>query len=74
MRLAAMVLLSLTLAGCSPDYPDGGEPGAGEASALNAAADQLDAEAGAARSEGLNPAAVAASRADRDRQGETTRP
>ncbi|CAM5354058.1 hypothetical protein ACFSUK_14665 [Sphingobium scionense] len=62
------LLLLLALGACHASEDDGvGSVTAAEASALNAAAAQLDARAGAASppEAGLNPAAVAAARADR---------
>ncbi|MHA6768151.1 hypothetical protein [Sphingobium ummariense] len=67
-RIAGLVLLTV-LAGCGSGDGVGGVS-ASEASALNDAAAMLDARAGAAQRDAgddLNPAARAASRADRGR-------
>lgn len=65
---ALVTLLALAACG-SPDGDGVGGVSASEASALNDAAAMLDARSDAARpsAEGLNPAAVAATRADRER-------
>ena len=66
------LLLLLALGACNSGQDDGvGGVSAAEASAINAAAAQLDARAGAASPQeaGLNPAAVAAARADRRQAG-----
>lgn len=66
--LSAIALLALTA--CGSGSQDGvGGVSAGEAQALNQAAASLDARTGAAQDgdTGLNPAATAAARADRNR-------
>lgn len=71
MRLPTALLLSIGLAGCGSASSDSaGGVSASEASALNDAAAELDAQAGAARPDdaGLNPAAMAGARANRDRK------
>lgn len=71
IRLVAM-LLPLCLMACGSDPTDGaGGVSASEASALNQAAAQLDAQKGAAEAgeAGLNPAAVRAAQTDRDHSG-----
>lgn len=71
VRPALFALLLLPLAACGSESGDGvGGVSASEASALNDAAAALDARAGAAQrgDAGLNPAATAAARADRDRR------
>lgn len=71
MRRITLAFLALfPLAACGSGERDGvGGVSASEAQALNEAATRLDAQAGAAQSgeAGLNPAAQAAARADRDR-------
>lgn len=74
IRSGLPILALWALAGCGSDGQAGDQDGVGgvsasEARALNAAAAQLDARAGAAQSgsPGLNPAAAAAARADRRR-------
>ncbi|CAM8641567.1 MULTISPECIES: hypothetical protein [Sphingobium] len=70
IRIFLSMAVAFALAACDSGSQDGvGGVSAGEAKALNEAAARLDARAGAARSgdPGLNPAAVAAARADRNR-------
>ncbi|SEJ34902.1 hypothetical protein SAMN05518849_105150 [Sphingobium sp. AP50] len=71
LPLMAALIASLMLGACgsSGDQDGVGGVSAGEARALNEAAARLDAQAGAAQSDdaGLNPAATAAARADRNR-------
>lgn len=70
IRPSLALLCLLPLAACGSGEGDGvGGVSASEAQALNDAAARLDAQAGAAQSgqPGLNPAAQAAARADRDR-------
>lgn len=70
IRFLTPAACALTLAACGPGSPDGvGGVSAGEARALNAAAAQLDARTDAMQGgdTGLNPAAVRAARADRNR-------
>ncbi|MDO7834778.1 hypothetical protein Q4610_06935 [Sphingobium sp. HBC34] len=74
IRSALPMIALCALAACGAGDQAGDQDGvggvsAGEARALNAAAAQLDAQAGAAQSgsPGLNPAAATAARADRNR-------
>lgn len=71
IRIFLPVMALLVLASCGSDAQQDGVGGvsAGEAQALNEAAAVIDARTGAAQSAdpGLNPAAVAAARADRGR-------
>lgn len=70
IRPSLALLVFLPIAACGSGERDGvGGVSASEAQALNEAAARLDAQAGAAQSgqAGLNPAAQAAARADRDR-------
>ncbi|BBF69117.1 MULTISPECIES: hypothetical protein [Sphingomonas] len=70
IRILFSLALAFALAACGSGSEDGvGGVSAGEAKALNEAAARLDARTGAAQSAdpGLNPAAVAAARADRNR-------
>ncbi|MFB0872820.1 MULTISPECIES: hypothetical protein [unclassified Sphingobium] len=70
IRPSLALLVLLPLAACGSGERDGvGGVSASEAQTLNEAAARLDAQAGAAQSgqAGLNPAAQAAARADRDR-------
>lgn len=70
MRMATGLALLMALTACGSQSGDGvGGVSASEASALNDAAAMLDArsQAGKPAGEGLNPAAVAAARADRGR-------
>lgn len=70
IRPLLTLLALLPIAACGSGERDGvGGVSASEAQALNEAAARLDAQAGAAQSgeAGLNPAAQAAVRADRDR-------
>lgn len=70
IRPSLALFVLLPLAACGSGERDGvGGVSASEAQALNEAAARLDAQAGAAQSgqAGLNPAAQAAARADRDR-------
>jgi len=70
IRIVLSLIPAMALAACGSGSQDGvGGVSAGEAEALNAAAASLDARTGAAQSAdpGLNPAAVAAARADRKR-------
>ncbi|MES2172861.1 MAG: hypothetical protein V4523_02830 [Pseudomonadota bacterium] len=70
VRILFSLVPALALAACGSGSPDGvGGVSAGEAKALNEAAAQLDARTGAAQSAdpGLNPAAVEAARANRNR-------
>ena len=65
------LLLTLCLAGCGSDPSADDGVSASEARALNEAAAQLDAQAGAARPKdvGLNPAAMAGAQAERGGAG-----
>ncbi|SCW67623.1 hypothetical protein SAMN02927924_02043 [Sphingobium faniae] len=70
IRILASIATLTCLTACGSASGDGvGGVSASEASALNDAAAMLDARAGQARNEdaGLNPAAMTALRADRDR-------
>ncbi|WP_206377736.1 hypothetical protein [Sphingobium psychrophilum] len=70
IRIFLSMAAACALAACGSGSQDGvGGVSAGEAKALNEAAAQLDARTGAAQSAdpGLNPAAVEAARADRNR-------
>lgn len=77
IRIIFSLATALALSACGSGSQDGvGGVSAGEAKALNEAAAQLDARTGAAQSAdpGLNPAAVAAARADRHRIAPTPPP
>ena len=69
IRFQTGLLALLCLAGCGSEPAADGVGAAGEARALNEAAAELDAQAGAALPDdpGLNPAARAAARAERGR-------
>ncbi|QGP78995.1 hypothetical protein [Sphingobium sp. CAP-1] len=74
IRTALPLMALLALAACGSGDQAGDQDGvggvsAGDAQALNDAAARLDAQAGAAQTgeAGLNPAATAAARADRNR-------